>query len=205
MSDQAQQSWRQQIVDLIREQARPADKYGHQPRLYSLTQRIGRHLTYDDDVVFAAVWLHDLGVFIGHRPESPEELAHWDHVAYVVQKAPGLLEKAGFPSEKIPQVLEVIRTHQPKDEPTCIEATIVRDADILEQLGCIGVLRSFVKVGRDTRYNLFTDVVPVLERAVTELPQKLRLPAAKGLAEAKISMMRLFLKALDQEAGTELF
>lgn len=205
MSDQAQQPWRQQIIELIREQARPADKYGHQPRLYSLTQKIGLGEAYDDDVVFAAVWLHDLGVFLGHRPESPEELARWDHVAYAVQKVPGVLARAGFPVEKIPQVLDVIRTHQPQDEPTTVEGIIVRDADILEQLGCIGLLRSTVKVGRDTRYTIFTDVLPVLERALTELPLKLRLPISKGLAEAKISMMRLFLKALEQEAGSELF
>jgi uncharacterized protein len=192
-------------MELIHDQAKPADKYGHQPRLYSLTKRIGAGLAYDDDVVFAAVWLHDLGVFIGHRPESPEELVRWDHVAYVVQKAPGILERAGFPVDKVPQVLEVIRTHQPKDDPKSIEATIVRDADILEQLGCIGILRSMVKVGRDTRYSVFSDVTPVLDRALTELPGKLRLSSAKDLAEPKIAILRQFLKTLQEEAVPELY
>jgi hypothetical protein len=45
----------------------------------------------------------------------------------------------------------------------------------------------------------------VLERGMAELPGKLRLSTSKGLAEAKIAMMRLFLKALAQEAGEELF
>lgn len=204
MSEKPYEPWRQAVVQVVREQAKPVDKYGHQPRLYSLTQQVGRGLTYDDDVVFAAVWLHDLGVFIGHRPESPEALARWDHVAYAVQKIPVILEQAGFPTEKIPQVLAIVRTHQPQDEPTSVEATIVRDADILEQLGCIGILRSVVKVGRDTRYSIFTDIVPVLERAVADLPGKLRLPSSMVLAESKVRVMRSFLDALQQEAGTEL-
>lgn len=204
MSEKHHEPWRQRIIEFIREQARPVDKFGHQPRLYSLTQRIGLGLSYDDDVVFASVWLHDLGVFIGHRPETPSALAHWDHVAYAVQKVPAILKGFGFPPEKISPVLDVIRTHQPHDEPESLEATIVRDADILEQLGCIGILRSVVKVGRDTRYSVFTDVLPVLERAVSELPGKLRLPSARALAESKIREMRSFLDALHQEAGTEL-
>lgn len=205
MSEKSLEPWRQALIDLIREQAKPADKYGHQPRLYSLTRKIGLGLPYDDDVVFAAVWLHDLGVFIGHRPESKEELQHWDHVEYTVRRVPEILNRVGFPAEKIPHVQSVIRTHQPKDEPRSMEAVVVRDADILEQLGCVAVLRSVVKVGRDTRYTLFSDVVPVLESAVNDLPAKLRLPSSQGLAEAKVSMLRLFLKALHQEAGAELF
>ena len=205
MHEQRIEPWRLAVMDLIREQAKPVDKYGHQPLLYALTQKIGIGLSYDDDVVFAAVWLHDLGVFIGHRPESPEELSRWDNVRYALENVPQILTQAGFPLEKIPAVLEVIRTHQPKDEPTTTESVLVRDADILEQLGCVGLLRSVVKIGRDTRYHTYSDVLPVLETALFELPSKLRLPASKGLAEAKISMMRLFLKALEQEAGTELF
>jgi uncharacterized protein len=67
--------FRQAIADYIAREARPVDKYGHQPRLYALTREIGKGLPYDDDVVYAAVWLHDLGVFVGHRPEDPAELA----------------------------------------------------------------------------------------------------------------------------------
>lgn len=206
MSEEANfEPWRRKVIDLIREQAKPVDKYGHQPRLYSLTQKIGVGLAYDDDVVFAATWLHDLGVFLGHRPEAAQELARWDHVAYTVEKVPEILRSAGFPVEKTPAVLEVIRTHQPKDQPLILEATIVRDADILEQLGCIGILRAMVKVGRDTRYSNFSDVVPVLHRALAELPSKLELSSSKALAEPKISALRVFLESLSGEAGTELY
>ena len=70
-------------MDYIRQQAQPVDKFSHQPRLYDLTRTIGAGQTYDDDVVFAAVWMHDLGVFVGHRPEEPAALANWDFLASV--------------------------------------------------------------------------------------------------------------------------
>ncbi len=51
-------------MEHVRHEAKPVDKYGHQPRLYTLTREVGRGHDYDDDVVFAAAWLHDLGVFV---------------------------------------------------------------------------------------------------------------------------------------------
>ena len=199
------QGFRSFIAALIEREARPVDKYGHQPRLYELTRAIGGALTYDDDIVFAAAWLHDVGVFVGNRPEDPELLRRWDHVAYACQRAPAILRQAGFPEEKIPAVLEAIRTHQPKDDPHSIEGLILRDADILDQLGAVGVLRAVSKVGRDTRYSRFSDVVPVLRNALTELPGKLRTQRARQLAEPRLRVLTEFLDAVDRESESALF
>src|ERR1019366_8370530 len=109
------------------------------------------------------------------RPEDPQALARWDNVAYAVEQAPGVLERAGFPAGKIPAVIEAIRTHQPHAQPATLEGVILRDADILEQLGAVGVLRQVSKVGRDTRYPSFTQAVASLRKSLAELPGKLRL------------------------------
>src|SRR5271170_634538 len=116
------------IADIIEHEARPLDKYGHQPRLYELTRKIGEELTYDDDIVWAAAWLHDIGVFVGNRPEDHDELLRWDHVKYACDRATAILSEAGFPSEKTPAVLDAMRTHRSQDDPQTIEATILRDA-----------------------------------------------------------------------------
>jgi uncharacterized protein len=84
----------------------------------------------------------------------------------------------GFPPAKIPYVLDVIRTHQPQNHPCTIEAVILRDADILEQLGAIGILRIVAKVGRDTRYPNFTAAAATLRRNLETLPSELRLDRA---------------------------
>jgi len=203
MTDQA--NWRNSVQAYIRAEALPVDKYGHQPRLYALACEIGRGLECDDDVVFAAAWMHDLGVFLGHRPRDPEELALWDHVPYTVAKTRELLAGWGFPAEKLDAVDEAIRTHQPKDDPRTIEATVLRDADMLEQLGAVGALRALVKVGRDTRFPTLSSVVPLLRRLLAELPGKLRTERARELAAPRIATLKTMLAALEEEAGEQLF
>jgi len=165
-------SFRDQLAAYIREQAAPAHKYGHQPRLYALTLQIATLTTpaptYDDDIVYAAAFLHDLGVFIGHRPQDPSALATWNHVEYT------------------------------------FEATLLRDADILEQLGAIGILRTSAKLGSDTRFHAFSDVLSSLRRAIITLPKQIHLEATRQLAEPRIAILQAFLDELDAEAGQHL-
>lgn len=175
------------------------DKFSHQPRLYELTRAVGAGQSYDDDVVFAAVWLHDLGVFVGHRPEEPAALAKWDFLGYVMQRTPELLLQFNFPAGKIPAVVEAIRTHQPKDAPTTIEGIILRDADILEQLGAVTVLRTVCKIGRDTRFKTFPDALRVLRKNADTLLGQLNLPAARKLAGLRLEVLRQFLAAAQAE------
>jgi uncharacterized protein len=201
------------IAGLVRNEALPRDKFGHQPRLDALTRQIAGSLVeisggrqmIDMDVMFGAVWLHDLGVFVANRPADPDALARWDHVAYACARAPQILRDAGFPEAKIPAVLDAIRQHQPHDEPASLEATILRDADILEQLGAVAILRTVSKVGRDTRFSTFSDAVAVLRRNLDQLPSQIRLEPARRLAQPRIAALRAFLEAVDAEAGPNLF
>src|SRR5438128_2537096 len=57
--------YRSAIAEYIRVQAKPPDKFSHQPRLYTLACALAEGKPFDDDVLYAAAWLHDLGVFIG--------------------------------------------------------------------------------------------------------------------------------------------
>jgi uncharacterized protein len=116
-----------------------------------------------------------------------------------------LLTGWGFPAEKLEAVAEAIRTHQPQDEPKRAEAVLLRDADILEQLGAIGAMRALVKVGRDTRYATFSDVLAVLRAAVDGLPERLRLRSAQLLAKERVIVLRVLIAAIEEEAGDLLF
>jgi uncharacterized protein len=198
-------AWRDSVVAYIRVEAQPVDKFGHQPRLYALAVRLGQGMEYDDDVLFAAAWMHDLGVFRGHRPQNPEQLERWNHVPYTIARTRELLAGWGFPAEKLEAVAGAIQTHQPQDEPKQVEAVLLRDADILEQLGAIGALRALVKVGRDTRYATFSDVLPVLRGTVEHLPKKLHLRSAQLLAAGRVELLRSLIAAIEAEAGELLF
>jgi uncharacterized protein len=194
-----QPDYRAAIADYIRTEAIPPDKFSHQPRLYALACALAERKPFDDDVVYAAAWMHDLGVFIGHRPEDLAALANWDNVAYAMKESPRLLRQFGFPEAKIPAVVEAIRTHQPHATPTSFEATLLRDADILEQLGAVGILRTVSKVGRDTRFVQFEDALRLLRRNADQLPGQLQLESARRLAKERVRILQDVLMAAEVE------
>ncbi len=192
--------WREALVERIRLEAQPAEKFSHQARLYLITQAIGKRLAYDDDVVFAATWLHDMGVFTGHRPEAPQELAAWNATIYSMRWAGDYLRQAAFPQEKVDAAVECIRTHEAHAEPLTLEGIILRDADILEQLGAVAVMRSVCKIGRDTRFHTFADAAVVLRRGLETLPTKLKLERSRELAQPRVEALRNFLASLEEES-----
>ena len=193
-------NFRKAIVDYIRANALPQEKFSHQLRLYRLATRLAEGQAFDDDVLFAAAWMHDLGVFVGHRPESPAALAAWDHLAYASRAVPPVLASLGFSAAKIPAVIEAIRTHMPAAAPTTFEGTLLRDADILEQLGAVAVLRTVCKIGRDTRFLRFADALASLRRSLETLPTQLRLESARREAAPRIQALGTFLAAAAAEA-----
>jgi len=95
---------------------------------------------------------------------GPRQLARWDHVPYTIARTRELLLSWSFPSEKIEAVVAAIRNHQPQDEPIELEAILLRDADILEQLGAVGALRAICKVAAIHVFPTFSSVVSVLEK-----------------------------------------
>ena len=195
------QPWREALAKYVRQNAKPPDKFSHQARLYRQATILSEGRAFDDEVLYAAAWLHDLGVFIGHRPEAAAELAVWDHIQYAVGKLPEVLQKCGFPAGKVQAVIEAIRTHMPSGTPTSFEGALLRDADILEQLGAVGILRTVSKVGRDTRFIRFSDALLVLRRNLSELPGQLRLESARREAAKRLHTLAEFLAAADAESG----
>jgi HD superfamily phosphohydrolase YqeK len=97
--------------------------------------RLGEKLDADMEVLVAAVYLHDLG---------RHYIADKAHGALSAQKAEPVLERINFPQEKRKAVLLAIRVHdvaaQPEDRTT-LESKILYDADKIDTLGVVGVLR----------------------------------------------------------------
>lgn len=206
MTTAVNHSFRSAIETYIRQHALPVDKFSHQPRLYALALHLAQTaaMSFDDDILHAAVWLHDLGVFEGHRPANPALLATWDNVAYACRVIPELLQHWNFPPEKIPAVIHAIEQHAAHCQPTTPEAILLHDADLLEQLGAVGIMRTLCKVGRDTRYATHGSAVKVLENALT-LPSFLLLPASQGLARERADLLQHFLSSLADETFNVAF
>jgi HD superfamily phosphodiesterase len=97
--------------------------------------RLGEKLGADLEILVAAVYLHDLG-----RHYIDEDA----HGALSAQKAKPVLERINFPQEKRDAVLTAIRVHDVTTAPenrTTLESKILYDADKIDTLGVVGVLR----------------------------------------------------------------
>ena len=206
MTSFANHGWRTALVERIRVEAQPPEKFSHQARLYALCREIAddQPEPVDDDVLFGAAWVHDLGVFLGHRPSEPEALTRWNSTAYTVAHAGDVLLQCGFPADKVAAAVECIRTHEGHGAPTTLEGTVLRDADLLEQLGAVAVMRTTAKIAQDTRFITFADAAANLERALQTVPGHIRLAATRRLAEPRIAALRAFLDALQAESNGEL-
>jgi uncharacterized protein len=153
-------------------------------------------LKVDDDVLFAAAYLHDMGAFPAYAKDGV------DHGERAVELVDPILRDAGFPMEKAPLVHDAIAHHMYYHTPGASpEAVVFRDADTLDFLGAIGVARI---VSLTTRHRWAPDLpasVETLRRNLRELPPTLTTAAAKREAAHRIDEMRTFLDALHAEAG----
>ena len=92
-------------------------------------------MALDDDVLFAAAYLHDLAAF---PPWANDKLDHSDVGADGVDT---VLKGTGFPMAKIEAVRGAIRAHMYYRDASGPEALYLHDADALDWLGAIGAAR----------------------------------------------------------------
>lgn len=186
-------AWRERVIARISALSHPAWGPEHCARLYATMRQIARteQLDADDDVLFALAWLHDVGTFdeFSRYGGSPPECA--------ATAAEQVLAAEGFPTGKLATVSRIIREHSFEgDTRGTIEARILKDADMLEFLGSIGLLRLLSIVGDE-------DWVPdpraaltlALEFGVT-LPKRLFFQASRELASARLAETVAFTDAL---------
>src|ERR1700761_7609986 len=136
----AAQDWRATVRELAASHFKnPAWGYSHCLRDYALAKELAAadHATLDDDVLYAAAFLHDIAAF---APWEDTKVDHSDVGARVVE---GVLKDTGFPMAKLDAVRGAIRTHMYYRDPQGAEALYLHDADALDWLGAIGAARIF--------------------------------------------------------------
>jgi HD superfamily phosphodiesterase len=156
----------------------------HCNRVYHLAKRLADH--YDDDILHAATYLHDIILAEPHQLQSAE-------------KAEAVLHEAGFEPSKITQVKEAILNHIPEGNPVSLEARMLHDADILDSLGISGFTRLaigafFWKGARSLR-----EVAGMISEYKNRASSHLYLPASKKIADERIAFMDKALEQLHHE------
>lgn len=173
--------------------------YEHGLRDYALAKQlaVASNITYDDDVLFAASMLHDMGGF------APYEKAGVDHAVRTTEVIDPILRSAGFPMEKFPAVKTAVRTHSYYDatKPTSPEGVLLHDADCLDFVGAIAVMRIISIAGNEPSIPTVKKSLQLLESLHGQATKTLYSGEyARGLASARTAEMRRFLDNLAFEA-----
>jgi HD superfamily phosphodiesterase len=174
----------------------PAWGYSHCLRDYALARTLAAadHAALDDDVLFAASYLHDMAAF---KPWENEKLDHSDVAADAVDT---VLKGTGFPMAKIDAVRGAIRTHMYYRDPSGPEALYLHDADALDWLGAIGVARVTALVDPNGGDPDGPKAVKMLEDNLKDVPSRVFSPAGKAMVPARKAELERYLKDLRSES-----
>jgi uncharacterized protein len=116
----------------------PVHGFDHIQRVYRMAERLALAESADLEIVRAAALLHDIE---GSNPAGDERGNHHHQSADIAAE---ILRGEGWGEERIAAVQHCIRAHRYRDDrepPATIEAKVIFDADKLDVLGAIGVVR----------------------------------------------------------------
>jgi uncharacterized protein len=178
--------------EIIRLTEEYAGEWGinHTRRLLHLISIIGEGTQYNQEIVWLAAHLHDWGAY------SPWVQSGVDHALRSRQVAQEFLTERGAPEELIQPVLESIESHHLGDPNRRIEAILLSDADALDFLGVVGILRDFAKKPKDLR-----EAYNTVKKRREKIPHMICLEKTKELAQKRIQEMDTILNTFEQETN----
>jgi HD superfamily phosphodiesterase len=151
---------------------------------------LGEKLDADLEILVTAVYLHDLGRhYINDKA----------HGALSAQKAEPVLKRINFPQEKRDAVLLAIKVHDVSASPedrTTLESKILYDADKIDTIGVVGVLRYILHYyGKKPIDYILEDIDARWEG--------LALPETRNLALQEYNYIRDYFLRLKEELGAD--
>jgi HD superfamily phosphodiesterase len=190
------QDWRASVRELALSHFKnPAWGYSHCLRDYALARELAAadHVALDDDVLYAAAYLHDMAAF------PPWEDLKVDHSDVGARLVDTVLKGSGFPLEKIDAVRGAIRTHMYYRDPVGAEALYLHDADALDWLGAIGVARIMALVDPHGGNPDAPKAVTMLTDNLSKVPSRVLSPAGRARVPERKAELEKFLADLKRE------
>jgi len=141
----------QRIKEIVKKEMEglgPSHDFSHVMRVYKLCCFLGKYeKSVDLEVLKIAALLHD----IGRKKEDLDKTGKIDHAIESAKMAEKILRRLRFSKEKIEKIKECIISHRFKTnlKPMTIEAKILSDADKLDVMGAIGIVRSCCWLGEN--------------------------------------------------------
>jgi HD superfamily phosphodiesterase len=182
------------LDDIIRMTVRDGEGWAaaHAKRLIELAKRIGVGIHYDSHVVELVAYLHDWGAF----PKSIQPgVDHALRSRQVVEEE--ILPRLDLTAGQKDALLEAIELHDYRDPRSTRsnEALLLREADMLDFLGMIGMAREFSWGPK----NLQACYRRILSRR-DGIQNRFTLPRAKEIARVRLERMEQCLQWLEEES-----
>ncbi len=188
--------WRQTVREFAKAHfINPAWGFSHSERDYwsARTLAAADHVTLDDDVLYAAAYLHDMAAF---PPWRDDKLEHGDVAAGLIDT---VLGPTDFPKAKLDAARAAIRAHMFYRDPAGPESVYLHDADALDWLGAIGVARILELVGPNGGHPTGPEAVAMIEGNLAKVPGRVVSPAGRAQVAGRKAEAEAFLAALRQE------
>jgi uncharacterized protein len=175
---------------------------GHCYRSYRWAQRINEIEKGDMEIVEIGSLFHDIGKCVdssveGHAREGAKICADY-------------LRSIGFDKSKIDVITHVVRNHihTKTDESMSLEQKIVRDADLLDEVGAITVLWDAMATAmatgaeQDQSYEIAYERIRGAYENLCQKPLDLfETETAKSFFEERLSFLREYVHNLEYELG----
>lgn len=190
----------------------PAHGWEHVRRVYELALRIADEEGADRLIVGIAALLHDIGRLI-HRKGTP-------HALLSVEESHKILKRYPLTAEQVETIQHAIEAHSFSQgiEPRTLEARVVRDADRLDGLGAIGILRWAISgtIKRKPQTRSYHPEDPFGERRelndrlymldhfyvkLLKLEEGMYTATGRALAQQRTAYMRAYLQEFRAELG----
>ncbi len=197
-----------------------AHGWEHINRVYQLALHIANQENADRFVVGMAALLHDLGRAVPASAANNDQQVH--HADLSVMLTDELLERYRVPAVQREAIQHAIIAHSFSKgvEPRTLEARIVRDADRLDGLGAIGILRWAITgtVRRNSTTQSYHPTDPfanehelddkryLLDHFYTKLlklAETMATQTGRELAQQRTDFMRQYLNEFRQELSWE--
>ncbi len=191
----AQEAWRDHVVSLTTKLFGHID-FTHGQRDYIWAKRLAAadHVTLDDDVIFAAGYLHDVGSMPGWDVPNQE---HGDTSA---AKLDQMLAGTDFPRDKMDRVREAMRSHMfYRDPGPSPEARYLHDADALDNVGTIGIAWILEDVDPKGGNPTGPKSIEQIQKVAPMIESRVVTPAGKAEMATRIVERKAFMDALARE------
>jgi len=177
----------------------PGHELEHSFRVLELATIIGCREKADLLKIILSSLLHDTGRIL-------EEKLGEHHAVISARIAKTVLKNSQF-SDHADEISKIIMEHSfsAKKEPTCLESIILRDADMLDALGNIGIARVFAYggyLGREIYESILTFHTTSLDHfydKILKLNNRIKTSLGKKLAERRLKKVLDFLKSMNEE------